>query len=79
MSKSSFVSNIEHVMKEFSNHVNLHDIRALKCFHRNLTGFQLQKKSLKVSKDFSGSRRALFGKTISVNDLYYFASVNELG
>ena len=52
---------------------------SLKCFHRNLTGFELQKKSLKVPKDLSGRRRALFGKTISVNDLYYFASVNELG
>ena len=51
----------------------------LKCFHRNLTGFQLQKKSLKVSKDLSGSRWALFGETISVNDHHYFAFVNELG
>ena len=51
----------------------------LKCFHRNLTGFQLQYKPLKVSKDLSGSRWALFGETISVNDLHCFASVNELG
>ena len=34
---------------------------------------------LKVSEDISGSRWALFGKTISVDNLYYFVSVNELG
>ena len=39
-------------------------ITDLKCFHRNLTGFQLQWKPLKVSKDLSGSRWALFGKRL---------------
>ena len=34
---------------------------------------------LKVSKDLSESRWVLFGETISVNDLCYFVSVNELG
>ena len=48
-----------------------------KCFHRSLTGFQLQWKPLKVSKDLSGRRWALFGETISLNDLYYFVSVSS--
>ena len=34
---------------------------------------------LKVSEDLSGSRWTLFRETISVNDLYYFVSVKELG
>ena len=48
-------------------------------FHRNLTGFQLQYKPLKVSKNLSGSRWALFEETISFNDFYYFVPANELG
>ena len=44
-----------------------------------LDRFSTTIEAIKVSKDLSGSRWALFGETISVNDLYYFASVNELG
>ena len=47
----------------------------IKCFHRNLTGFQVQQKPLKASGELSGSRWALFVETISVNGSTCFASV----
>ena len=51
-------------------------LQKLQCFHQNLTGFQFQQKPFKVSEDVSGSRLALFGETISVNDLYVVYSIH---
>ena len=50
-------------------------VEPLKCFHRNLTGFRVQKKQLKASSELSGSRCVLFVETISLNGLTCFVSV----
>ena len=63
-----------------NNHVSsANESPKSKVLPSKLDRFRTSIEAIKVSKDFSGSRWALFGETISVNDLYYFVSVNELG
>ena len=52
------------------------NVRVLKVLPSKLDRFPTSKEAI---KDFSGSRLALFGEPISVNDLYYVVFVNELG
>ena len=62
-----------------NNYTTEWKVSGTKVFPSKLDRFPTSIEAIEVSKDLSGSRWALFGETISVNYLYYFVSVNELG